>query len=172
MASWRYVCFAAAYSALPFGGGCTSSQAFFSASGDLESVVAAELDAAGATVDVAIYTFTAENVQNALIDAASRGVEVRLVMDAEQEGTLSEQRGVLTSLREAGVDVRTADGFGGGIMHHKFMVIDARTVLTGSYNYTRSANEANDENLVVLADPNLARVYDDAFQELWARAQE
>ncbi len=172
MASWRYVCLAAAILAAPPMGGCTSSQAFFSASGDLESVVTAEMSAASTSLDVAIYTFTAENILGGLMDAAERGVSVRVVMDAGQTATLDDQTGIQTSLREAGVEVRTAEGYNGGIMHHKFVVIDGRTVLTGSYNYTRSANEANDENLVVLADPNLARVYDDAFQDLWARAQE
>jgi phosphatidylserine/phosphatidylglycerophosphate/cardiolipin synthase-like enzyme len=170
MASWRYVCLAAAFPAAL--GGCTSRQAFFSASDDIESVVTTELAAASTQVDVAIYTFTSENIQNALLDAQDRGVAVRVIMDSSQAYTLSDQTAVLERLRDGGVDARTGDGFGGGILHDKFIVVDLATVLTGSYNYTRSANDANDENLVVLADPNLARAYDDAFQEIWDRGQE
>lgn len=173
MAFWRSVCLAAPLACLaPLFSGCTASQAFFSESGEIEGVVSAEIDAATASVDVAIYTFTAENIQNALLDAAARGVTVRVVMDAGQTATLSDQAAVQTNLREGGVETRTAEGWKGGIMHHKFVIVDERAVLTGSYNFTRSANEANDENLVVLADPNLARVYDEAFQDLWDRAQE
>lgn len=169
MASWRYVCLAAAF-LLP--GGCTSRQAYFSASDDIEQVVTTEIAAATSQIDVAIYTFTSENIQNALLDAQGRGVAVRVIMDSGQATTLSDQATVLRNLSDGGVEARTGDGFGGGILHDKFIVVDLATVLTGSYNYTRSANDANDENLVVLADPNLARAYDDAFQEIWDRGQE
>ena len=57
-------------------------------------------------------------------------------------------------------------------MHHKYTVIDARTVLTGSFNYTRSANETNDENLVVLTSPQLASDFQAAYQGLWGRCEE
>lgn len=169
MASWRYVCLAAALLAP---GGCTSRQAYFSASDDIEHVVTTEVAAATSTVDLAIYTFTSENIQNALLDAQTRGVDVRVIMDASQTYTISDQLTVLGRLSDGGVETRTGDGFGGGILHDKFMVVDLATVLTGSYNYTRSANESNDENLVVLADPNLARAYDDAYQEIWDRGQQ
>lgn len=152
--------------------GCTASRAYFSGVDDVAGVVTAEIDASASTVSLAIYTFTDENIQNALIDAAGRGVAVQVVADAGQSSTLSDQIGVLTNLREGGVEVRTSEGFNGGIMHHKFLVIDGSTVLTGSFNYTRSANEANDENLVVLSDANLAGAYEDAFADVWARAQE
>ena len=162
---------------LPFaagvlGVGCTASRAYFSDVDAMSSVVTTEVDAASDRVRLAIYTFTDENIQNALIDAAGRGVSVMVAADAGQSTTLSDQIGVLTNLREAGVEVRIGDGYNGGILHHKFMVVDGSTVLTGSFNYTRSANEANDENLVVLSDANLAGAYEDAFADVWARAQE
>lgn len=157
---------------LALGTGCTASRAYFSGSDDLSSAVITEVDAAASTVDLAIYTFTDTNIQNALIDAAGRGVAVRVVADETQSTTISEQAGVLTNLREGGVEARVGQGFNGGILHHKFLVVDSATVLTGSFNYTRSANEANDENLVVLSDANLAGAYEDAFEDVWARAQE
>lgn len=171
MASLRLVCL---LTATLHAAGCTARQVFFSGDTDLEAVVVGEIDAASSTVDVAIYTFTAENIQNALIDAAGRGVAVQVVMDARQttDPANEGQAAVRINLREAGVPVRTAEGFNGGILHHKFVVIDDGTVVTGSYNFTLSANNANDENLLVLNDPNLARAYDEAFQDLWARATE
>ena len=57
------------------------------------------------------------------------------------------------------------------ILHHKVIVIDARTVLTGSYNFTGSAEKDNDENLVIVDDPNLARIYLDEFERVYAQAQ-
>ena len=52
-------------------------------------------------------------------------------------------------------------------MHHKFMVKDAETVLTGSYNWTRSAALYNHENIITIYDDSLADTYLDAFDALW-----
>jgi phosphatidylserine/phosphatidylglycerophosphate/cardiolipin synthase-like enzyme len=51
------------------------------------------------------------------------------------------------------------------------MVIDARTVITGSYNFTGSAGQDNDENLVIVDDPTQARSYLDEFARVYAQAQ-
>jgi phosphatidylserine/phosphatidylglycerophosphate/cardiolipin synthase-like enzyme len=56
-------------------------------------------------------------------------------------------------------------------MHNKVIVIDERTVITGSYNFTGSAEKDNDENLVIVDDPNLARAYLDEFQRVYDQAQ-
>ncbi len=154
--------------------GCTSSQAYFSAENDISSVVTGEIRAAQSSIHVAIYTFTNTDIRDALFDAAAvRGVDVSICADAGQTYTLSDQHEALRWLADdAGVDVRVANGFSGGIMHHKLAIIDDHTVLTGSFNYTRSANEINDENLVVLSSPELAARYEQAFQELWGRSEE
>ena len=154
--------------------GCTSSQAYFSNEHDIASVISGEIQAAQSTIHVAIYTFTNTEIRDALYDAAAvRGVELSICADAGQSYTLSDQREALRTLStDAGADVRVANGFLGGIMHHKFAIIDEHTVLTGSYNYTRSANEINDENLVVLSSPELAARYELAFQDLWSRCEE
>ena len=155
-------------------GGCTSTQAYFSAESDIASVVTGEIQAAENSIHVAIYTFTNTDIRDALYDAAAvRGVDISICADAGQTYTLSDQREALRTLQDdAGVTVHVADGFSGGIMHHKLAIIDQHTVLTGSFNYTRSANEINDENLVVLSSPELAAQYEQAFQELWSRSEE
>ena len=161
-------------SALVALGGCTSTQAFFSADQELVPVISDEIQAAEESIHLAIYTFTQADIRDALYDASLvRGVEVLLCADAGQSYTLDDQQKALRILRDsAGVDVRVADGFGGGIMHHKLAIIDQHTVLTGSFNYTRSANEINDENLVILSSPDLAIRYEQAFQDLWTRCEE
>jgi phosphatidylserine/phosphatidylglycerophosphate/cardiolipin synthase-like enzyme len=72
-------------------------------------------------------------------------------------------------LRQGGVDV-LEDG-NCYILHHKVIIIDERTVITGSYNFTNSAERDNDENLVIVDDPNLARAYLDEFERVYAQAQ-
>jgi phosphatidylserine/phosphatidylglycerophosphate/cardiolipin synthase-like enzyme len=53
-------------------------------------------------------------------------------------------------------------------MHNKFMVIDGKVVLTGSYNYSKQADTQNDENLIVIEDGKVARAYEDEFNEMWS----
>ncbi|MFL5804473.1 MAG: phospholipase D-like domain-containing protein [Roseiflexaceae bacterium] len=57
------------------------------------------------------------------------------------------------------------------ILHHKVSIIDERTVITGSYHFTSSAERDNDENLVIVDDPTLARAYLDEFERVYAQAQ-
>jgi len=57
------------------------------------------------------------------------------------------------------------------ILHHKVLVIDERPMLTGSYNFTGSAEQDNDENLVIVDDPALAQTYLEEFERAYAQAQ-
>ena len=68
-------------------------------------------------------------------------------------------------LKRAGVDVRE-DG-NCGLMHDKVFVVDGQTVITGSFNWTRQAQEANDENPVFVDNPWLAQCYDDEFARIY-----
>jgi len=52
-------------------------------------------------------------------------------------------------------------------MHHKFAIIDNRILLTGSYNWTFSANHRNDENLMVIDDPEIIEIFQNQFVNLW-----
>ena len=54
-------------------------------------------------------------------------------------------------------------------MHHKFALFDARLLLNGSFNWTRSASTSNEENLLVIDHPQLVSSYAREFDELWAR---
>jgi phosphatidylserine/phosphatidylglycerophosphate/cardiolipin synthase-like enzyme len=54
-------------------------------------------------------------------------------------------------------------------MHHKFAVIDGKTLLTGSYNWTRSAADFNEENVVVTDDPRLVSSFAAEFEKLWKK---
>ncbi len=71
--------------------------------------------------------------------------------------------------RQAGLDVHE-DG-NPGLMHHKVFVIDGQIVVTGSYNFTASAEKSNDENLVVIDNPEIAAQFIKEFQRVYAMAQ-
>jgi phosphatidylserine/phosphatidylglycerophosphate/cardiolipin synthase-like enzyme len=56
------------------------------------------------------------------------------------------------------------------LTHHKFMVVDGKIVVTGSYNWSYSAEEKNDENLIVVSSPDIARLYEAEFNRVWGQA--
>ncbi len=113
------------------------------------------------------FSFTADDLGDALIALHQRGVEVRGVFEARQVtyGRGSEYPRLLAS----GVAVRL-DGNPHN-MHHKVMVVDGRWVVTGSYNFTYSAEKRNDETLLIFDSPALAAAYLEEFERVWAAAE-
>jgi phosphatidylserine/phosphatidylglycerophosphate/cardiolipin synthase-like enzyme len=71
---------------------------------------------------------------------------------------------------QAGLNVRL-DGNQDGLMHHKVFIIDQEIVIAGSYNFTTSAEESNDENVVIIFSPEVAGKFMQEFQRIHDQAQ-
>ena len=116
-------------------------------------------------MDVAVFTFTDGAVADALGRAKERGVKVRAILDARQSSQKSSQ---FITLQARGCQVRLLSGTGrGGLMHHKFLIVDGKRVWTGSYNFTGAADRNNAENGVLLDDPKVAGRFAEEFERLW-----
>lgn len=125
-----------------------------------------KIDSATSQIDIAIYSFTHDEIADALIRASERGVKLRVLVDFTQaQNKYSEDK----RLAKNGAEVKTVKG--SGIMHNKFIVIDSRIAGTGSFNYSRNADESNDENLVFISDAKTVKKYLEEFEELWAENQ-
>jgi phosphatidylserine/phosphatidylglycerophosphate/cardiolipin synthase-like enzyme len=120
------------------------------------------IDDARTSVAFLAFSFTSDDIAQAMARRAEAGVVVRGVMDADQAENLGSR---YDEMRRAGVDVRL-DG-NPDRMHHKVIIIDGQLVVTGSYNFTRSAETQNDENLVVLHDPDAAAAYQGEFERVF-----
>lgn len=112
------------------------------------------------------FSFTDEAVAEALIAAERRGVEVQGVFETFQAGNAYSQD---DRLRNLDFDVRL-DG-NGGVMHHKVMIIDGQTVVTGSYNFTLNASRSNDETLMVLEDSTIAAAFLEEWERVWEQGK-
>lgn len=134
----------------------------FSPEDDVQARILRRLDQASSSIDVLAFTLTADRIADALIDAAERGVRVRGVLEASRADDLGADAG---RLRAAGLGLRLDAN--PDTMHNKVLIIDRRTVVTGSYNFTQSAEEHNDENLLIIDNPHLAGQYEQAFQALF-----
>jgi DNA uptake protein ComE-like DNA-binding protein len=145
---------------------CLSSLAktevYFSLSDNPQKAIIENINQAEAFINIAMYTFTDKEIAASLIDAQGRGVKVRVYLDRSQiESTYSISR----LLVQKGLKVRISTN--NYIMHNKFAIIDNRLLLTGSYNWTASANNRNDENLMVIDDPEVIARYQNQFEKLW-----
>lgn len=134
--------------------------AYFSPGGGCTEAILREIAAARQTIRVQAYSFTSAPIAAALRDAHRRGVDVVVLLDQSQETT---RYSSATFLYNAGIDTRIDDAH--AIAHNKVILIDDRTVLTGSFNFSRAAEEKNAENLLVLRDPDLCARYSQNWQE-------
>jgi phosphatidylserine/phosphatidylglycerophosphate/cardiolipin synthase-like enzyme len=135
-------------------------QVFFSPKGGCTEAVVENLNKATNTVLVQAYSFTSAPIAKALVDAQKRGLKVQVILDKSQR---KERYTEADFLLHAGVptyiDAKHA------IAHNKIMVIDSHTILTGSFNFTKAAEENNAENLLVIEDAALAKKYSDNWQK-------
>ena len=120
------------------------------------------INQAEAFINIAMYIFTDRDIALPLVKAQERGVKVRLYLDQEQAVYLYSQSRFLA---QKGINIRISSN--NYIMHNKFAIIDNHILLTGSYNWTFSANNRNDENLMVIDDPDVIARYQDYFEKLW-----
>jgi phosphatidylserine/phosphatidylglycerophosphate/cardiolipin synthase-like enzyme len=119
------------------------------------------LNGAKESVHVAIFTLTEPRLVKGLAAAQARGVKVSLVADAGQTRNPDNpgQARMLRLLERAGVEVRLALKQK-ALLHNKVAIYDGRTVSTGSFNWTFSAERLNDENLVVLEGVEVAAAFE------------
>lgn len=127
---------------------------YFTPGDDAQGAAVAEIGGAVRTILVQTYSFTSVPIARALVAAHDRGVVVRVISDRENE---TARYTALDYVANHGVEVRVDDRV--RIAHNKVMVIDDRVVLTGSFNWTKAAQESNAENLVILSSPALAASY-------------
>ncbi|AWK15746.1 phospholipase D family protein [Candidatus Fukatsuia symbiotica] len=135
----------------------------FSPSGTALANILNVINSAKSQIYVVAYSFTSKEIATALLTAKKRGVNVQVVVDKKAN---SEKYTAVTFLANQGVAVRLNDKY--TIIHNKFIVIDGKTLQTGSFNYSSSANKRNAENVVVLWNaPTIAAMYQQEFLRLW-----
>ncbi|GHD58440.1 hypothetical protein GCM10007350_08310 [Jeongeupia chitinilytica] len=111
------------------------------------------------------YSFTAPDIMQALVAAQARGVDVRVVVDKKRNQGKASQS-AMQYVTGHGVQLRVDDHY--NIQHDKVIIVDGKTVETGSFNYAPSAETENSENVVVLRDmPDITRQYMAHWQSRW-----
>ncbi len=144
-------------------------QVFFSPGAGVSDAIVRNIDSARVEILVQAYSFTSGPIAEALCRAKDRGVTVRVQLDKSNVKNRGSQ---YRRLWDCDVMVESDIGQYNNakkikIAHNKVMVIDSLVVITGSYNFTKAAETANAENLLIVRDSALARHY---LGNWWQRA--
>ena len=131
------------------------NQVCFTPGEDCTHLIVMTIAEAKQTVYVQAYSFTSKVIADALVDARIRGVDVEVILDKSQgiKNKYSLVPYFLNNHIETWIDYKPA------IAHNKVMIIDKAVVITGSFNFTKSAQFNNAENLLIIHDTNLAMQY-------------
>lgn len=135
-------------------------EVFFSPHGGCTEAIVKTLDQAKGSVLIQAYSFTSAPIAKAVVDAHKRGVQVKVILDKSQR---TEKYSSADFLAHAGIKVLIDDKH--KIAHNKIMVIDSNTVITGSFNFTKAAEEGNAENLLIIRSVDLAAKYTDNWNK-------
>jgi len=141
------------------------TEVYFSPNGGCQAAVLSEIGKASKSIDIAMYSITSREIAQAVVKAKERKVSVRIVLDRSQ---INEHFSKSKYLISKGLDVKFH--IGPGLMHDKFAVIDGRALLTGSFNWTASAEKKNAENLLLIKDRSIAGKYAKEFKHLWSQS--
>jgi mitochondrial cardiolipin hydrolase len=138
------------------------SDAFFSPGESCREVILQQINLAINRIDICVFTISDDRITEAITGAHQKGVTVRIITDNDKSLDLGSD---IQQMSRGGIAIKM-DGTPNH-MHHKFMVVDSRSLLTGSYNWTRSAARFNHENVLVTRESGAVRAFQDEFERLW-----
>jgi len=138
-------------------------EVYFSPNNGATDAIVREIDRARSEILVQAYSFTSVPIAKALLKAHRRGVKVRAILDKSQKTQKYSSASFLTN---SGIPTYIDDKH--AIAHNKIIIIDRAVVITGSFNFTKAAEEKNAENLLIIRSKELAKPY----LENWQRHRE
>jgi cardiolipin hydrolase len=143
-----------------------ATEVYFSPNGGCENQAKQIVDSAKSELLIAVYSLNSPAVVDAIVAAIQRGVAVEVLTDRTQafgRGNLEATKKLAASTPNFRVHTKNR------IMHNKYAVADNKRVMLGSFNWTRSAENSNDENCLITDDVSVVAKYKQRFDtHLWA----
>jgi phosphatidylserine/phosphatidylglycerophosphate/cardiolipin synthase-like enzyme len=143
----------------------TPIQVYFSPEDDVSDHMIPVVSSAKSSIHFMAFSFTDNPLANAMLDRYHAGVDVSGVFEKVGSDTASSE---LRTLFCEKVPARQ-DG-NPKFLHDKVIIVDNRFVLTGSFNFSSNATDSNDENVMIIDNPQIANLYTQEFQRIWAIA--
>lgn len=138
------------------------ASAYFSPGDDCLHRIRRMISEAQQSLDICIFTLTDNRIVEKLLEAYHKGIQIRIISDDLKSEDLGSD---MDRLGRCGISCRYDKT--SAHMHHKFAIADGALLLTGSYNWTRSASTENNENIVVSDNGRLIHSFQDEFNRLW-----
>ncbi len=146
----------------------SSLEIYFSPEDDFEQRLLELIENAKESIDFLAFAFTNKNLSDALKMKFDQGVKIRGVFDKKQNDGFLKKYSKYNTLLAHKIDVKL-DG-NRQTMHNKIFIIDKKTVVTGSYNFTIKANEENNENAIIVHNREFASRYESEFEDIFSLA--
>jgi phosphatidylserine/phosphatidylglycerophosphate/cardiolipin synthase-like enzyme len=119
------------------------------------------------TIKLMLYLITQDSLAESLISAKNRGIDIDAIIDDEW---ISASGSDFQTLLNSGIDIRSDNR--AGTMHHKIMIIDDYIIVTGSYNWSNTAEDSNDENIIILKSESISSLYLSEFNRIWSQTNQ
>jgi phosphatidylserine/phosphatidylglycerophosphate/cardiolipin synthase-like enzyme len=141
-----------------------SSEAFFSPGESCRNSIIQQISRGISRLRICVFTISDDTITNAIVMAHKKGLDVKIITDNDKSLDLGSDVG---RLAQEGIVVKMDNT--SNHMHHKFMVVDEKMLLTGSYNWTQSAARFNHENIMLTTDEKTVRLFMNEFDRLWPK---
>jgi phosphatidylserine/phosphatidylglycerophosphate/cardiolipin synthase-like enzyme len=142
--------------------GAQQSQVFFSPGDDCRNAIMRQMNLSLRQLKICVFTISDDQITDAIIRAHQKGVGVRIITDNDKA---LDHGSDIDHLFRAGIAVKM--DMSRNHMHHKFMVTDDLSLITGSYNWTISAARFNHENILLTKESGVVDSYRKGFDQLW-----
>ncbi len=138
------------------------NRCYFSPGDDCENAIVSCIRNAKHNVKICVFTISENVISEEIIAAKKRGVSITIITDNDK---INDKGSDIRWLADEGIRIKIDEA--SSHMHHKFCIVDKKILLTGSYNWTKSAADRNQENLLITEDPKMVKAYLSEFQKLW-----
>ena len=142
------------------------NNAIFSHEHDIRKQVVDTIQAAEKTLDICMFTISDDQIADAISTTFKRGIKTRIITDDEK---IMDKGSDIFKLKYRGIEVKI-DSIK-SLMHHKFAIIDSHKIITGSYNWTRTGSEVNNENIVITDNDAIVQAFIKEFERLWPKME-
>lgn len=138
------------------------NEVYFSPGDQCKKAIINQLKNALSKIDICVYTLSDNLIAEEIIKCQQRKLNIRIITDNEK---INDTGSDIKHLAQSGIDVRIDNS--PHYMHHKFAIFDQKKIITGSYNWTRSAADYNQENIIVTDQQHVVHEYISEFEKLW-----
>ncbi len=142
----------------------TIAQSWFSPGQACINGITEQLKLAKNNIDICVFTISDNNITKQILAAHQRGVTVRVISDNEK---MHDKGSDVQYLADKGVAVKIDTS--SYHMHHKFAIFDNARMINGSFNWTRSASQYNEEDITLTDNQRFIEPFQQRFEQLWQR---